>query len=463
MTMMMMRRRRCGVLVMSLNVIIVSRAFNLGPNPTQHQHHQQQQQQQSATLKKSCQLQLGSNDDYLNNLSPSTLSPGANKNNNPADPNDASGNGNADMGIDIDIDEEQDMNTSIKSGFVDIANSAFTKLGKRGARDIKRSTIRAQRVMREGTDNLVQGADNFVTSTSTSTSTTGRGMAMPMSDMHFFQGDNTTTRSTRSTTNSYASDKSVRKNLIVKADEIVEWIDSQAKSGTEMVGRSAEWVDTQAKSGTEMVGSKAKAFVLNFTGKREYQFGDVAKELANRVASSEVNMQDVILLLKILVALGATIGPLAEILPFAFLIEALNLSMEQKVGGKILEVLSKALDNRIVAALFTSDDKHLIGDVVKRTALSGVLSFTGKSDYQEGDIQRTVQQGQEEDWTDDMKLELDTIAASQEFEEWDRLFVETLESDEEHMGAQAKIMDMQIAQALEECESIAQKKSDESR
>ncbi len=37
------------------------------------------------------------------------------------------------------------------------------------------------------------------------------------------------------------------------------------------------------------------------------------------------------------------IGPLAELLPFTFLIEALNVSLEQKAGAKILEVLATTL------------------------------------------------------------------------------------------------------------------------
>ena len=53
-----------------------------------------------------------------------------------------------------------------------------------------------------------------------------------------------------------------------------------------------------------------------------------------------------------------------------------------------------------------------------------------------------------------MKLDLDVSA---EFEEWDRLFVEKIET-EEYAGNQAKVMDMKIAQALEECEAM-QKKS----
>ena len=50
-----------------------------------------------------------------------------------------------------------------------------------------------------------------------------------------------------------------------------------------------------------MVGSKAKTLVLNFMGRREYQFGDVTNELIHlhRVVSQEITMRDWILLLKV--------------------------------------------------------------------------------------------------------------------------------------------------------------------
>ena len=164
------------------------------------------------------------------------------------------------------------------------------------------------------------------------------------------------------------------------------------------------------------------------------------------------------LFVQILLALGTTIGPFAELLPFTFLVEVLNVSLEQKVGGKILEVLTTALDNRLVAALFTADDKSLIGDVVRRTVLGGVLTFTGKSSYEAGDLQRAVEQDERgESDAGNTRLELD-VAASAEFEEWDRLFVERIESDDLHVGEKAKELDSKIALALEECEAIAQKR-----
>ena len=139
----------------------------------------------------------------------------------------------------------------------------------------------------------------------------------------------------------------------------------------------------------------------------------------------------------------------------------MNISLETKVGGTIVEVLSKTLDNRLVAAMFTTDDKSLIGDVIKRSVLNGVLDFTGKKQYESGDIQRAVilqQVGQDDDCTDSgtggtKKLSLDIDS---EFEEWDRLFVEKIET-EEYIGTRAKMMDMKIALALEECEAMSRK------
>lgn len=136
----------------------------------------------------------------------------------------------------------------------------------------------------------------------------------------------------------------------------------------------------------------------------------------------------------------------------------MNISLETKVGGTIVEVLSKTLDNRLVAAIFTTDDKSLIGDVIKRSVLNGVLDFTGKTQYESGDIQRAViqQVGQDEDCTDSSSSKKLSLDIDSEFEEWDRLFVEKIET-EEYIGTQAKIMDMKIALALEECEAMSSK------
>lgn len=122
------------------------------------------------------------------------------------------------------------------------AQTGARNLARKGTRDIKRTTVRAQKAVKKTAGGLA-GA--------------GRGL----SDMQFFQQVNFSPK--------------------IDAQEIVVWIDAQAKSGT------------------KIVGSNAKTLVLKFTGKKEYAFGDVTKELIHRVASQEVNMQDTILLLKV--------------------------------------------------------------------------------------------------------------------------------------------------------------------
>jgi hypothetical protein len=146
--------------------------------------------------------------------------------------------------------------SEITSGFASVAErggsdiqsltvnaiSNVEKATKKGTRDVRRTTLLAQRAVKKNSIGLVA---------------TGRGI----SDMHFFE------------VVSFAPK--------IEATEIVKWIESQARSGT------------------DMVGSKARTLVLNFTGKREYRFGDVMKELIHRVVSEEVNMKDWILLLKV--------------------------------------------------------------------------------------------------------------------------------------------------------------------
>lgn len=252
------------------------------------------------------------------------------------------------------------------------------------------------------------------------------------------------------------------------AEKRIAEIQSLTQDGTLKLGETAKWIDSQAKSGTEMVSSKAKSLVLDFTGKENYNFGDVTNELARRIAQKEIMIQDTVLLIKILLAVGASIGPLAKALPLTVLMEALNLSLEARVGTKVLEALASSLDTRIIAA-FSSDDKVQIGDAVKRTLLSGVLAFTGKSKYESGDIGRVVK-GQAEGDADDVNKTL-SLQIDPELQEWDRLFLESCLKDLESSSSdqsetssapalveqteEAKILDMKIALALEEVEALS--------
>jgi hypothetical protein len=212
-------------------------------------------------------------------------------------------------------------------------------------------------------------------------------------------------------------------------------------------------------------------------------------------------MQDTILLLKILLAVGASFGPLAKALPFTVLLEALNVSLEQKVGGKVLEALALSLDDRLAVA-FTSDDRVQLGDAVKRSLLSGILAFTGKKKYEAGDIKRKVVEQVQGEKEIEATVEnisnvfsgpaagTSTVAANKPiqkrlnlqidaaFEEWDKVFRESCteeelsliysESDDDSSSVgmyekykqsqiSAKRMDIKIVSELEEWDEMFRK------
>ena len=126
----------------------------------------------------------------------------------------------------------------------DTAKSSVEWAAKKGTKDMKKTTLRAQKAVKNTTGGLANAGGH-------------------LSEMHFFQVD----------FSPYAPK--------IKAEEVTRWIDSQAKSGS------------------EIVGSKTKTLILNFTGKNEYRFGDVTKEVIHRVASQEIDVRDWILLLKV--------------------------------------------------------------------------------------------------------------------------------------------------------------------
>ena len=124
------------------------------------------------------------------------------------------------------------------------------RMSRKGGIDMKRARIRAERVVKKSTNSLAMAGKD-------------------LSDVHFFEVGGIGTPK-------------------VDAEEIVKWMESQTRSGSEMVGQ-----------GTEAVGLMAKRLVLKFTGKDTYQFGDVTKELVHRLTSQEINIADTILLLKV--------------------------------------------------------------------------------------------------------------------------------------------------------------------
>jgi len=260
------------------------------------------------------------------------------------------------------------------------------------------------------------------------------------------------------------------------AEATASLLREMAGSASENAAEAARWMDGRAKDGVVAADARSKEFVRKFTGKKEYAFGDITKELVRRVASGEVNVGNTILLLKVVLAVGASFGPLAKLLPVTVLLEALNVSLEARIGGRILEALAGALDDRFQAA-FTADDKVQLGDMTKRSLAAAVLTFTGKNSYEPGDIERTVSNDQKVSIHPDYHPENYIVPktlhlrVAPEFEEWDRAFREdhpdldlaiaeslhACNGNSENVVSQ-KALDMRIATELQEWDKMFKEK-----
>jgi hypothetical protein len=169
--------------------------------------------------------------------------------------------------------------------------------------------------------------------------------------------------------------------------DLSRWLDDKAKSDCNKVtgqkeayafGDLTRWVDQQAKS-----------VAANFTGENEYFVGDISREVVRRVVSGEYELRDIWLALRLLVSTGVTLNPIASALPLRVLMELVNLGLMQDVGGRVMEVLGKNLDERFKLAL-TGDSQYRLGDKSKKELRAALSSFIGKDEYVFGDISQRI-------------------------------------------------------------------------
>lgn len=160
---------------------------------------------------------------------------------------------------------------------------------------------------------------------------------------------------------------------------------------------------------------KAKEKAAEFTGKSDYQVGDISKEILRRVREGEYKVEDIILLAKIMVTLGAEFSPLAGILPAKLLLEMMNYSLAQEVGGKVLDIVTQTLDKRFKDAV-TGDADYALGDLTKKA----ILNFIGKKDgdYEFGDLTKTISKKMKEKDRKGSGVILD-VDFVKELEQWD--------------------------------------------
>mmetsp|Transcript_8314 Transcript_8314/g.12804 ORF Transcript_8314/g.12804 Transcript_8314/m.12804 type:complete len:299 (+) Transcript_8314:34-930(+) len=177
--------------------------------------------------------------------------------------------------------------------------------------------------------------------------------------------------------------------------------------------------------------SSIKKRVCEMTGKKEYQVGDISKELIRRILEGEVKWDEVLMLLKALISLGASFSPVAGALPAKVLIDLLNYSIAAQVGEKVVESITKEIDRRMKQAV-TGDPEYRLGDFTK----AKILNFVGKDaksdEYQFGDftsaILKKIKEGEgtqtflfgDETSSDELELKNDKIL--KELEAWDKAF-----------------------------------------
>lgn len=158
-------------------------------------------------------------------------------------------------------------------------------------------------------------------------------------------------------------------------------MDKKAKEEVEKVtGKPYEFGDI-----SRWADAKVKQRVSEITGKDEYQVGDISKELLRRLVAGEVKWDEVLMLLKMLLSLGASFSPVGGMLPAKVLIDLLNYSIAAQIGEKVTGAIATELDRRMKEVV-TGNPDYQLGDITK----GQMLKFIGKDEYSFGDLTKTV-------------------------------------------------------------------------
>lgn len=131
--------------------------------------------------------------------------------------------------------------------------------------------------------------------------------------------------------------------------------------------------------------ANVKAKVCEMTGKNSYTAGDLTKEILRRVTSGEMKWEEVLMLMKMMLSIGASFSPVAGMLPAKVLIELLNYSIIAQAGEMVTSAISTELDRRMKKA-FTGDSEYQLGDISKRQ----LLRFIGSDTYEFGSLTKTI-------------------------------------------------------------------------
>ena len=164
--------------------------------------------------------------------------------------------------------------------------------------------------------------------------------------------------------------------------DLTKWLDKKAKAqANALTGKD----DYEFGDLSRWVDAKVKDKVNSLSGKSEYEFGDLSKEILRRVLSGEYEFGDIVILCKILLSFGVGLSPVSTFFPTKFLIEFLNFSIAEDVGGRLVGALAQEVDRRVKKAI-TGDENYQLGDLAKKQ----ILKYTNKDEYTFGDITKTI-------------------------------------------------------------------------
>lgn len=177
-------------------------------------------------------------------------------------------------------------------------------------------------------------------------------------------------------------------NKDYKFGDISKAVDKQAKSKVnELTGKNEYKFGDLSK----YLDSQAKDKVANFTGNSTYKVGDISKEVVRRAWAGEYDLEDMFLVIRVLLQMGASFTPMARFLPVKLLLELLNVGLAQDVGSKVIGKVATSLDERFKEAI-TGDAKYQLGDKTKDRLIKSLTRLTGKDSYAFGDISKVVAQ-----------------------------------------------------------------------
>ena len=141
------------------------------------------------------------------------------------------------------------------------------------------------------------------------------------------------------------------------------------------------------------------------------QFGEISKNVFQSIKNGEYKVVDVYLFFKTIAISGVNASPLAKMFPFKVLVELLNYSLTLDVNSRLNVLIAEEIDYRLKKSVY--EKKRELGAQTKMA----LQEFTGKEDYEAGDVLEAVQNKMKDAEDELTKFIGEVNAQNQKFEE----------------------------------------------